>query len=374
MKAESKGLYVHIPFCQSKCNYCDFSSFPSVDENTRGRYISNLICEIKSYKQEKKIKVDTVFFGGGTPSLLSKEEFVKICKAIFESFDTSQIKEFTIEANPKTLTREKLLVYKSFGVDRLSIGLQSIHDKELKILGRIHNFDDFKTAYDMALSCGFRNINVDVMYGIPEQTKESFAQTLTALTSLKPTHISAYGLILEEKTKFWEVRNTLNLPSEDDECDMYELACGFLRKNGYLHYEISNYALSACQSKHNLKYWKCEEYIGVGVAAHSYLDGKRYSNSSSFSEYLTENRREYIYEKNRSLLDEKQEYVMLRLRLDSGISLSEYEELFGESLLSKNELKLERYISLGYMKRSEDRIALTEKGFYVSNSILSDFM
>lgn len=374
MKAKPKGLYVHIPFCQSKCNYCDFCSFPNIDEDIRARYISKLISEIKSYKQKEKLIIDTVFFGGGTPSLLSEEEFGSICGAISECFDVSLVKEFTLEANPKTLTQEKLFAYKSFGVNRLSIGLQSIHNNELKMLGRIHNFDDFKTAYELALSCGIININVDVMYGIPEQTKDSFMQTLDAVVKLKPTHISAYGLILEEKTKFWDIQKTLNLPSEDAECDMYEFACEYLEKNGYAHYEISNYAIGGYESNHNLKYWKCEEYIGIGVAAHSYVDGKRYSNSENFSEYLSRKSREYIYEENRSHSDEKCEYAMLRLRLSSGISLSEYEKIFGESFLLGKEKKLEQYISLGYMRRFDDRIALTEKGFYISNTILSDLI
>ncbi len=374
MKAKPKGLYVHIPFCLKKCNYCDFCSFADIDEQEKDKYISTLINEIQSYKQEEKTAVDTVFFGGGTPSLLSVSHFNRICDSIADSFDISNVKEFTVEANPKTVTFEKLLAFNSRGVNRISLGLQSIHDNELKILGRIHNFDDFKEAYENVLSSGISNVNIDVMYGIPDQTKESFKDTLDAVLSLKPAHISAYGLILEEKTKFFSMRDKLNLPSEDEECDMYDFACKHLGDSGYNHYEISNYAQPGYESNHNLKYWRCEEYIGVGVAAHSYINGRRYGNSQKLSEYLSENRGEYIFEESLSESDRQSEYAMLGLRLKEGISLLEYQREFGKSFTFGREEKILRYINAGYMLRSFDRVALTERGFYVSNAILCDLI
>lgn len=374
MKAKPLGIYVHIPFCLKKCNYCDFCSFSDIDEKTREKYILTLIDEIKSYKSQRKLSVNTVFFGGGTPSLLSVSEFHSICEAIADSFDISDVKEFTLEANPKTVTKQKLEAFKNCGVNRVSIGLQSIHDNELKILGRIHNFEDFKAAYNVTLESGISNINVDVMYGIPEQTVDSFRMTLEALIQMKPAHISAYGLILEEKTKFWDIRDSLPLPDEDAECDMYELACGYLASYGYNHYEISNYALSDKSSRHNLKYWHNEEYIGFGVSAYSYFSGKRYGNSSKLSEYLSENSRQYVSEEILSPSDKKYEHAMLALRLKEGISLSEYEGLFGESFLPGREEKILRYIKAGYMTRTDDRIALTEKGFYISNTVLTDLL
>lgn len=374
MKAKPVGLYVHIPFCLSKCNYCDFCSFSNINEQERTKYISTLISEIRSYKMEEKSVVDTVFFGGGTPSLLSITEFNLICDAIADSFDISGVKEFTLEANPKTVTREKLRAFNSRGVNRISLGLQSIHKNELKILGRIHSFDDFLEAYDLVLSSGISNVNIDVMYGIPEQTWESFRKTLDAVVELNPTHISAYGLILEEKTKFFDMRDSLNFPGEDAECDMYGLACRHLAANGYKHYEISNYARPGYESHHNLKYWRCEEYIGVGVAAHSYLDGKRYGNTQNFSEYLSKNSRQYIFEDVLSSSDKESEYIMLGLRLCDGISLSEYEKKFGKSFILDRKKKISRYIDAGYMVRYSDRVALSEDGFYVSNTILGDLI
>ena len=374
MKVNPLGLYVHIPFCIKKCNYCDFCSFSDIDKKTRAKYISKLIEEIKSYKRREKLSVDTVFFGGGTPSLLTASEFLSIYESIDDSFDISGLREFTLEANPKTVTGEKIATFKSCGVNRISIGLQSIHDNELKILGRIHSFDDFKEAYNIVLESGISNINVDVMYGIPEQTYDSFKNTLEAVVKMKPTHISAYGLILEEKTKFWNMRDSLDLPDEDAECDMYELACTYLASCGYSHYEISNYALFGMSSQHNLKYWHNEEYIGVGVAAYSCFNGKRYGNSSKLSEYLSENSRQYLSEEVISLSDKKYEYAMLALRLSDGILLSEYEKLFDVSFLFGREEKIIRYINAGYMTHSFGRIALTEKGFYISNTILTDLL
>ena len=219
-----RGLYVHIPFCLKKCNYCDFCSFDNLESTARDAYIEALIREIKSYKREEKLKLNTVFFGGGTPSLLTPLEFSIIAAAIEESFDLAALEEWTLEANPKTLTREKLLAYRSAGVNRISIGLQSIHENEMKKLGRIHNLADFENALSLTRSAGIDNINVDLMFGIPEQTKESFNKTLDYVLSLGISHISLYGLIIEENTPFGRMRDKLTLPSEDTEADMYFLA------------------------------------------------------------------------------------------------------------------------------------------------------
>ena len=374
MKTKPIGIYIHVPFCLRKCNYCDFCSFDNLDSLTRNKYITRLIEEIKGYKSEKKTAVDTIFFGGGTPTLLTEEEFSLICESLSDAFDISGVKEFTLEANPKTISKEKLHAFKLHGVNRISLGLQSIHENELKILGRIHSFEDFKDAYALVSECGISNINVDVMYGIPEQTKESFKETLSEIIKLKPTHISAYGLILEEKTKFWHMRDKLNFPDEDAECDMYLLACDILSGGGYTHYEVSNYSLPEYSSQHNLKYWRCEEYIGFGVAAHSYFLGRRYANSANLSEYLSENDRNYISGQKLSVEDKKYEYAMLSLRLSAGISLPEYEEKFSESFLCGREEKVKKYANLGYLSLTDKRVALTEKGFYVSNTILADLL
>ena len=374
MKAEPKGLYVHIPFCVKKCNYCDFCSFSDIDKETREAYISRLVSEIKSYKQEKPIPLDTVFFGGGTPSLLTPDEFYSVAEAIAESFDISAVREFTLEANPKTVTLKKLLSFKSCGVNRISIGMQSIHENELKILGRIHNYREFLETYELAFSSGISNVNVDVMYGIPEQTEDSFRKTLDAVVSLNPSHISAYGLILEENTRFFVMREKLNFPTEDAECDMYAYACEYLRENGYRHYEISNYAREGQESLHNTRYWRCGEYIGVGAAAHSYLNGKRYANTQNLSEYLSLKNGQYTYEETLTVSDMESEFVMLGLRLADGISLTEYKRKFGREFISGREAEINRYINAGYMTLISDRIALTERGFYVSNTILGNLI
>lgn len=374
MKTENIGLYVHIPFCLKKCNYCDFCSYSDLNKCQREGYISSLLREIDSYKCEEKIGVDTVFFGGGTPSLLTSEEFTLICEKIKNTFSVSDNVEFTVEANPKTLTEEKLRTYVSCGVNRISIGMQTIHENERKILGRIHSFEDFKISYQLALKSGIKNVNVDVMYGIPEQTLESFKETLNAVVTLNPAHISAYGLILEEGTNFWKTKHNLDLPGEETECVMYDFLCEFLSSHGYKHYEISNFSKPGYESLHNLKYWRNQKYIGVGISAYSYFNSKRYGNTLKFSEYLSETSAKYssceVIDKDA----EAYEYAMLRLRLAEGISLSEYKKQFGKDFLYGKEEKINAYIKSGYVKFSNDRIALTEKGFYVSNAILTELL
>ena len=374
MKTEPIGLYVHVPFCIKKCNYCDFCSYSSVDISMRRAYIQALATEIKRYRKEEKTRVDTIFFGGGTPSLLEPDEVEIICDAIGNTFNVSGDCEFTVEANPKTLTREKLEAYISHGVNRISIGLQTIHENERKILGRIHNFEDFLEAYSMVRECGILNVGVDVMYGIPAQSVKSFRETLEAVASLSPNHISAYGLILEENTPLWQIRKELSFHTEDEECEMYELACSFLASCGYNHYEISNYAKAGYESRHNLKYWENKSYIGVGASAHSCYGGKRYSNFAGIEEYLSENPTQYVTEELHDSKAAAYEFVMLGLRLKKGISLSEYKSLFLSDFLTGREEKIISFVKGEYMTFDGDRIALTEKGFYVSNTILTDLL
>ena len=374
MKTKPIGLYLHIPFCVKKCNYCDFCSYPSLSPSMRREYISQLVKEIKGYKREEKITVDTVFFGGGTPSLLSTEEFFEICDAIDETFEITEDAEFTVEANPKTVNPEKLSAYISRGVNRISLGLQTIHENELKKLGRIHSYDDFVDAYNLVSDSGITNISIDIMYGIPEQTLDSFRDTLLAALSLSPAHISVYGLILEENTPFWENRKNLRFPSEDEECDMYYFASSLLAERGYSHYEISNYAKPGYRSRHNMKYWKLDDFIGVGVTAYSFFEGVRYGNLCDIAEYISSDLEQYIKEDKLDASDLAFEYVMLGLRTSDGISADEYKRLFGADFLSEKKEKIDVYVKNGYMTVSGDRIALTEKGFYVSNSILVDLL
>ena len=373
MTTDGIGVYVHIPYCVSKCRYCDFCSFPPSTAPERGAYVSALLREMESY-QGREIAVNTVFIGGGTPSLLEPSELSLIMNRIRDIFRLSPECEITIEANPGTLTEEKLSAYKVLGINRLSMGLQSIHENELKKLGRIHTYSDLTESYEAARRCGFDNINLDLMYGLPSQTPESFSASLDAVASLAPEHISVYGLILEEGTPFWDARESLELPDEDTELRMYELAAECLAKHGYMHYEISNYALPGRESRHNLKYWENKSFIGVGVAAYSSYGGRRYGNFAGIDEYLSENPTQYVTEEATDAESSAYEYVMLGLRLSDGISLSEYERKYStDFLLSRRERILE-LVKGGYMSLGNDRLALTEKGFYVSNSILTDLL
>ena len=371
MVTDTVGLYVHIPFCKSKCRYCDFCSSVQSEE-IHERYAECLVQQIRSYKRDEPISVGTVFVGGGTPSVLSCALMEKIFSAIGDTFLILPGSEITVEANPNTLTRELLECYKRCGVNRISIGIQSIHENELKILGRTHSFADAKNAADLIREAGFVNFNVDLMYGIPEQTKGSFRETLAAVIDMKPTHISCYGLILEEGTPLYNERDKLVFPTEDAECEMYYLARDMLSANGYEHYEISNYAKDGFYSFHNLRYWHDEEYIGVGLSAHSYFGGKRFYSPASLSEYFEGCGVKYISEDDDP--DRSFEYVMMRLRLREGFSLSEYEELFGESFTVGREAEIERFRSGGFLTVAGGRIALTDKGMYVSNYILSSLL
>lgn len=373
MTTKPRGLYIHIPFCVKKCNYCDFCSFGEDTLSWRKEYIAALCRELKRYKDDD-ISLDTIFFGGGTPSLLTIDEIDIIFSKINECFLVLPGTEITLEANPKTLTEEKIDHFISKGVNRLSIGLQSIHENEQKKLGRIHNYEDFVLTYDMARRLGLKNINIDLMYGIPAQTMESFRKTLESVVELEPEHISLYGLILEEGTPFFNMKDTLVFPEEDMECDMYYAATDFLREKGYVHYEISNYSKVGFSSRHNLKYWHSEEYIGVGVSAYSYYLKHRYGNSRSIDEYLLGNFAQY---NNGELIDsdaEAYEFVMLSLRLAEGFSLTEYKRKFGVDFITGREEIVNRFLKSGHLKINNDRLYLTESGLYISNHILTELL
>ncbi len=366
-----KGLYLHIPFCLRKCNYCDFCSVP--EKGVADAYIDCLLSEAEGYKRYGKIPIDTVYFGGGTPSLLIRSQLERIMSGLSSVFSLSPDCEITLEVNPGTADGEKLSAYRSLGVNRLSIGLQSIHENELKFLGRIHDFPRFLDTYNSARNAGFDNISVDVMYGIPYQTTASFEQTLRAVIDLVPQHISAYGLIIEEGTPFFSERDKLPLPDEDAECDMYYLADRLLCENGYSHYEVSNYSKLGRESRHNLKYWRDMEYIGLGVSAYSYFKGVRYGNTRSLSDYLS-GKGKRADEISLSDADVRYEYAMMRLRLSEGISLGEYERLFGVSFLEGRESLISDYIGKGLMRLDGGRLSFTVRGFYVSNSLLVNLL
>ena len=372
MKNKELALYIHIPFCLKKCNYCDFCSFAGMPPQVKDDYVNALISEILSYKDScSEYRVKSIFFGGGTPSLLSPIAFEKIVKAIRHSFVLNEEIEFTVEANPKTLILEGLRTFVACGVNRLSIGLQSIHEDELKILGRIHSYQDFLDSIDLAKATGIYNINVDIMYAIPNQTTKSFAQTVDAICSLPITHISAYSLIVEDGTPFGLMRDQLALPDESDELLMVEYLYKALTARGFSHYEVSNYAKDGFACRHNLVYWNCEEYLGFGLSASSRFGQTRFTNTSSMDEYLQKNFAQYREVENLSDDDLAFEYAMLRLRLLEGLSLEEYERRFGRQFTGGKEKEIEECISLGFLKCENNFLSFTEKGLYISNEILA---
>lgn len=367
------GIYFHIPFCVQKCRYCDFCSFAGAKSDQMEAYVSELCRRIeRERKNLSDVCVDTVYFGGGTPTLLPIEAFSRIFEVMRASFEISDDCEITCECNPATADEKKFRGLRALGVNRLSIGLQSVHDDELRTLGRIHTYEDFRKTFSDARVAGFDNISVDLMYALPDQTLSRFEESLVRLAELSPEHISVYGLKMEEGTPFWQERDTLLLPDEDTELAMY-LACSeILSRYGYKKYEISNFSKKGRESRHNLRYWHGEEYLGFGVAAHSYFEGERFGNSRKMEAFLLG---ENIVEE-RIRLDKNElrnEYLMLRLRLSEGIDEQELTANFGVSF---DELapSLGAWLAHGFMKKENGRISFTDRGFFVSNAILSELL
>jgi len=370
---KSLGIYLHIPFCVKKCLYCDFCSFSAPNGELMEKYTRELCARIsKAAPFCSDYTVDTVYFGGGTPTLLRVEYFEDIMTALRRSFDISDSAEITAECNPATADLDYLTRLRLTGVNRLSIGLQSTHDEELRALGRIHSFEDFNATYTAARLAGFDNISADLMYGIPNQTVTSFRESLITLAEISPEHISAYGLKIEENTVFYKLRDQLKLPDEDEEYEMYLSMSEILSKYGYEKYEISNFSKSGRQSKHNLRYWHGEEYLGFGVAAHSYFQQERFGNSRDMEEFLRggsiESERNNLEKK-----DLKDEYIMLSLRLTEGIDVEKFKTLFGKNIFEFYPAA-DALIKQGYMRLDNNRLSFTDKGFFVSNTILADML
>ncbi|MGM9666023.1 MAG: radical SAM family heme chaperone HemW [Eubacteriales bacterium] len=377
---DNLGIYIHVPFCVKKCNYCDFYSCKPNCADNISEYIGALCKHIKTEAPTyKEWMVDTVFIGGGTPSLVLPSDFEKFAKAIKESFNLTQDAEFSIEANPGTLTEEKLRTYKNCGVNRLSIGLQSADDGELKTLGRIHTFDDFKENFLLARKCGFENINVDIMYGLPDENIEKISKTLDKVSEFSPEHISAYCLKIEENTPFFDIKDTLLIPDDDKICDTYLAICDKLKSCGYEQYEISNFSKVGYRCRHNLKYWNGEEYIGFGPSAHSLFEDSRYFYGDSTEKYVSALNSGNLppkvsgNEREKSKEDGADEYIMLKMRLSDGIDGEEFFEKFGVSF-DECTGGVQKYIFGGYMEKCAGVYRFTPKGFFVSNFILSDIL
>ena len=337
-----------------------------------GEYVTELCRRIEGSEQLYGRVVDTVYFGGGTPTLLPIELFEKILDSVKRRARLTEDAEISAECNPATADRDYLVGLRGIGVNRLSIGLQSTHKGELEALGRLHSFEDFKDTYIAAREAGFSNISVDLMYGIPEQTEESFRESLHTLVELSPEHISAYGLKVEKGTRFYSMGERLALPDEETECEMYLSMCEILRKYGYERYEISNFAKKGYMSRHNLKYWRQDDYLGFGVAAHSCCDGERFGNSRDIEGFLRGENIEcerYV----QSERDRLNEYIMLSMRLSEGMSIAELESRAGRGL-SEVCPQIDALEKAGYLTENDGRIAFTDKGALVSNSILSDML
>ena len=372
-KDTSFELYIHIPFCVRKCAYCDFLSAPGSEE-AKASYTEALLREIEAVKTEKR-EVSSIFVGGGTPSALSPSLMGDIFEKIHKSFSVAPDAEITIEANPGTLSKEKLFLYRNVGINRLSLGLQSPEAAELKSLGRIHTYEEFLESFSLAREAGFQNINVDLMCALPEQTYEGWVRNLRTVAALHPEHISAYSLIIEEGTPF--AKRKLNLPDEDTEYRMYEDTAGILAEYGYEQYEISNYAKKDLVCQHNVGYWTRKEYLGLGLGAASLWGNQRFSNTSDFSLYLNNSGFPEKIRGDRETLSleaEMSEFMFLGLRMTKGVSKAEFLEGFGVPIESVYGKVLDKYKSVGLLEETEGRIFLTRAGIHVSNGVMAEFL
>jgi len=391
------SLYVHIPFCAVKCKYCDFLSFDGESYGTMLRYVDSLCQEIKLYAPiADDYIVRSVFIGGGTPSILDESLIINIMAFIRKTFTLDRDAEITIEANPGTLRHQKLNGYKTAGINRISIGLQSADDDMLKKLGRLHNYDQFVASYNAARRAGFDNINIDVMSGLPGQTIHTFVDTLSKVIDYQPEHISVYSLSIEPGTPFANDPEILeSLPPDMIDRRMYEITKKLLSAHGYDRYEISNYAKSGYECKHNMVYWTGGDYIGFGIGASSYFQGKRFNNMTDIFNYIdimedtaekfvSYDNMEKLYNETTSKIRQNvtpvyidsrmEEFMFLGLRMMCGVSRSEFEERFNKDIYEVYGPVLNNYIGQGFMAAVGDRIILTDAGIDVSNVILADFI
>ena len=351
------GLYIHIPFCAQKCAYCDFVSFAGRD--CEEEYITAVLSEMKAYPQQD---IDTVFIGGGTPSYISEDNIARLLNEAGAHFYLKRDAEITLECNPSSLSRQKLQVYKSAGVNRLSIGLQSSLDEELKLLGRLHDYNRFVQAYEWSRR-EFSNINIDLISSLPGQTWEDFELTLEKAVAVSPEHISVYSLIIDEHTPLGIKvdKGELKPISEEEDRRIYHKTGGFLEKAGYARYEISNYALSGRECRHNLNYWLGGDYIGLGCAAHSCYDNKRYHNACDLNGYLHNPHARYeVQELNRE--DRLLECIMLELRLISGIDRSRFKARFGRDIYELYTQRIDMLVQNGLLQLTPQALRLTDKG------------
>lgn len=381
METKELGIYIHIPFCKRKCYYCDFISYENKTELIE-KYIKSICLEIENWKKYTNIKlynITTIYIGGGTPSYIEPKYISKILKHLKEVIN--QKVEITIEINPGTVINSKLEKYKEAGINRLSIGLQETHEELLKAIGRIHNYEEFINTYNWARGAGFKNINIDLMIGLPNQTIQDIKENLEKVLKLKPEHISVYSLILEEGTILEEQieKGKLSLPSEETERAMYWYVKNNLEKKGFKHYEISNFAKEQKESKHNINCWKQHEYRGFGIAAHSYVEGVRFSNTSNLEDYI-ENISKEDFAKNIRIHERqnqdgmRKEYMLLGLRKIEGVSITEFKNKYKENPLFLFKTELNELVKKKLIIIRGDRIKLTNKGLDLANLVWEKFV
>ena len=379
-------LYIHIPFCVKKCDYCDFLSF-AADEQTQKCYVAALQKELAFYGAKyKDRRITTIFIGGGTPSWLKEDYMQAIMETVYHYFSVEQDAEITIECNPGTITEHKFEVYRRIGINRLSIGLQSVHNEELKILGRIHTFDQFLKTYDMARKHGFSNINIDLMSSLPGQTPEIFCDSLYQVLKLKPEHISAYSLIIEKGTPFYELyrfdavrqeagMQTESLPTEEEEYQTTKMTQHILKEAGYHWYEVSNFAKPGYECRHNIGYWKRVDYLGVGLGASSLIDNVRYSNTRDLYTYLSvpaDSLHETAEQITRN--EQMEEFMFLGLRMRDGFYRDEFTQAFGIPIEAVYGDALNHLQQEELLLKREGRIYLTDKGMDLNNYVVAQFM
>lgn len=369
------SLYIHIPFCKQKCLYCDFPSYAG-KESLINEYIRALNEEI--LRKCSKYKIASIFVGGGTPSYLNEINLESLLKTI-NLLDFKDNFEFTIECNPGTLNEEKLVLMKNYNVNRISVGLQTTNDNLLKEIGRIHSFEEFKKNYNQARKAGFENINVDLMFGLPNQHMKDWKASLKDVMSLEPDHISAYSLIIEEGTCFYNLYNNdkLNIPNEEEERSMYLFTKGFLEDYGYNQYEISNYAKVNKECFHNKVYWKCNEYLGLGVSASSFVDEKRFKNIDDIKIYIEKiNNNEDVTEEIHvnNINDDMEEFMFMGLRMIEGINLKTFKKRFGKDVFDIYDEVIKNNIKKGLLVVDSEKLYLSEKGIELSNYVMSDFI
>lgn len=373
------SLYIHIPFCISKCYYCDFSSFVNINHKIDD-YIDSLIHELSLYKERiNQYNIKTIFIGGGTPSCINPKHINRILEFIYKNFRTTGLVEVTIEANPGTLDREKVQIYKKSGINRVSIGVQTLDDNLLESIGRIHKAKDFYRSYEILREENINNINVDLIFGLPNQTIDNVIDSLKKVIELGVEHISYYGLILEDGTRLYKsyIEGKILLPDEDMERLMYHKATEHLIEHGYDHYEISNYALPSYECKHNLVYWDVKPYLGIGLSSHSNMEGKRFSNTSNINIYIENLKKKILPIEGEEIINkntEIEEFCILGLRKISGIDKVQFKNRFGIEIEELYKDIINKHIKNGLILNEDNCIQLTKRGLDLSNLVEVDFL